>query len=276
MDTTSGATPVVSSAAAVLVEVGHKGATSLSTGFTTNRAGEADQIISNAEKIYNAERADTIKAALMAGADRVTHNSTTANIADYRIAGHQTLNGLDDRFGAGQVNIFTSYQIIAGGEHDKLVNGSVDISCSAGTVLCGGFDHVDGFGGFDSSPTENRYIIFTGTQSWLLSAALVWNVQVADDFKTVTLNNLDLQLTDANGSVLFSSASTFDNTENMWLTLAGNNTYTLSVFARGIAPYSQSYALAWHLSAVPLPATIWLFAPALGILSFRRKRFSST
>ncbi len=107
---TSGAAPVVSSLAAVLVETGHTGGATLSHGSTTNRAGAT---------IYNAERAETIKAAIMAGADRETHNlSTSAQINDYRASGYATANGLDSRYGAGQVNVSNSHQIIAAGEHE--------------------------------------------------------------------------------------------------------------------------------------------------------------
>ena len=56
---------MVASAAALLVEVGHNGGNTLSTDpavtFTTNRNGDT---------IYNAERSEVVKAALMAGASR--------------------------------------------------------------------------------------------------------------------------------------------------------------------------------------------------------------
>lgn len=63
MGTTSAATPVVSAAAALLVQTGHQGGLSLSEGSTT---------IAGVGTVYNAERSETIKAALMAGADRAT------------------------------------------------------------------------------------------------------------------------------------------------------------------------------------------------------------
>ena len=62
---------MVSSAAALLVQVGHQGGNTLSTDpsvkFTTNRNGDT---------IYNAERSEVVKAALMAGADRTSRNLT--------------------------------------------------------------------------------------------------------------------------------------------------------------------------------------------------------
>ena len=60
---TSAATPVVAAAAAVLVQTGHEGGLTLSTAST---------FISGIGTIYDAERSETVKAALMAGADRDT------------------------------------------------------------------------------------------------------------------------------------------------------------------------------------------------------------
>ena len=93
---TSTATPIVASAAALLVDTGHSNpglSTDPVTTSTTNRNGDT---------IYNAERSEVIKAALMAGADRYTNNDIEANITDYRSdTENQADNGLDIRFGAG-------------------------------------------------------------------------------------------------------------------------------------------------------------------------------
>ena len=67
---------------------------------------ETSTINRNGDTIYNTERTEVIKAALMAGAVRITNNTTGNDITDYRIdAANQTLNGLDIRYGAGQLNI---------------------------------------------------------------------------------------------------------------------------------------------------------------------------
>jgi hypothetical protein len=103
---------MVSAAAAMLVQLGN-GNSALSTDpvslSTTNRQGNL---------IRNAERVEVIKAALMAGALRSTSGNVAApDITDYRATvGNQTSNGLDRRFGAGQLNIANSYHIIAAGE----------------------------------------------------------------------------------------------------------------------------------------------------------------
>ena len=72
---TSYATPMVASAAALLVEAGHQGGTTLSTDpavkSTTNRNGDT---------IYNAERSEVVKAALMAGASRTSPNLSSPTV----------------------------------------------------------------------------------------------------------------------------------------------------------------------------------------------------
>ena len=98
---------MVSASAALLVETGHT-QTGLSNGsYTSPRTGLT---------IYHAETSEVVKAALMAGADRRTANGRGAEITDYTV---DTSNGLDSRFGAGQVNIYNSYHILTGGEHNS-------------------------------------------------------------------------------------------------------------------------------------------------------------
>lgn len=89
----------------------------------------------------------------MAGADRATTNVTTrANSTDYRRAGHETTNGLDSRYGAGQLNIFNnSYRILAGGEQPSAQPGGDDIAPS-------GFDYSP-LGGADTPIPVASYFL---------------------------------------------------------------------------------------------------------------------
>jgi len=112
ISTSSAATPIVAATAALLIETGHSYPGSPNV-FTTNR---------NGDKIYNEERSETIRAALLAGADRYTRNQTPnskdpvdpnlpliiTNITDYRPTNNQSIKGLDARDGAGQVNAYHS------------------------------------------------------------------------------------------------------------------------------------------------------------------------
>jgi hypothetical protein len=259
---------VVSAAAALLVQTGHTGGATLSSGAIDVQLGGENYTL------YNAERAETVKAALMAGADRHTNNaSTPANITDYRASGYQSANGLDTRYGAGQVNVLTSYHIIAGGEH-----GPGDIGC--GTVIgsCAGFDYVSGFGGANGTGRTNEYT-FTATDAQnMLTAALVWNLDVSGDLASETLHHLGLSLLDATagGTLVSTSASLIDNTQNLWLSLIAGHDYTLQVFSIESGDFNRGYALAWNIAAapVPLPAAVWLIGSGMMALvgSVRRRR----
>jgi len=252
---TSTATPVVASAAALLVQTGHQSA-SLSHGSS---------IISGVGTVYNAERSETVKAALMAGADRVTSNTSIAdNIVDYRIGGHQIANGLDDRYGAGQLNINNSYQIIAAGEQE-----------SGSTIGASGFDFKAAFGGSSGSSRTASYD-FTAHGEQALSAALVWNLGVSNNVSlTTTFHHLGLSLIDItdDSAIVAESISQSDNTQNIWLYLLDNHQYELRVNALDPANFSWGYSLAWNIQAVPVPDAVWLFGSAmLGFGFFRKVR----
>lgn len=265
ISTTSGAAPIVSSLAALLVETGHSGGTTLSNGSTTNRTGNV---------IYNAERAETIKATLMAGADRSTNNqSTTSQISDYRASGYATANGLDSRYGAGQINTDSSHQIIAAGEHEA---GSV--LCGTAVQICAGFDYVEQFGGSGGSPTELTYSFTADNVHNQLAASLVWNLDV-DNPSGASLFNLGLSLYDATtGQLVGSSTSLIDNTQNLWYSLVSGRRYTLTVSSLDPSSFDGSYALAWNISSttpVPLPPSfVLLFGGLLSLVPILRRRRS--
>ena len=244
--TTSAATPVVAAAAAVLVETGHSNP-GLSDGpSTTNR--------NNSDPIYNAERSEVIKAVLMAGADRFTINgSGVANISDYRVdAANQTANGLDARFGAGQVNVYNSYHIIAAGEQ----NSNEDDGSGTGNIGVYGFDYDPSFGGSSGSNNIASYYFSTGADPIILSTSLVWNMDIAGgggpNFNsTATFYDLDLLLYDVTGSqtLVMSSASQIDNTENIWTSLQAGRDYLLQVIPKaGQSNFQWDYALAWQIA----------------------------
>lgn len=238
------------------MQTGHDGAAGLSSGST---------FIAGVGTVYNAERAATVKAALMAGADRETHNtSTTANITDYRGNGFQTANGLDNRYGAGQVNILNSYHIIAAGEQNSIQ----DEAGSHGAIGSSGFDFDESFGGTGGSNRAGSYFFTAGTDT-TLHASLVWNLSVSNDsVLTATLHHLDLAILDlTSDTVAAESNSAIDNSQNVWLNLMNGHDYELRVTAAETANFSGAYALAWRIDAtpspVPVPAAAWLLGSGL-------------
>lgn len=238
--TVSSASPRVASAATLLMDYAHTN-TLLSNESTNSR--------DSSFTIYNAERSETIKAILMAGADRNTSGNTNpstdpVDITDYRVDPvNQTSNGLDKRFGAGQVNVYNSYHVLAGGEQNSTEDGGTAITNT-------GFDYDSAFGGLNSSNATATYSFTTGAISGQkIKAALVWNLEVLTPL-TDNFYDLDLQLIDVTdgNAIVASSTSTIDNTENIWFDLKSNNEYQLKVI-RGAnqAPFEWDYALAWQI-----------------------------
>ena len=250
-NTSSGAAPIVASTIAFLIETAHNNpnlSTDPKENFTTNR---------NGEKIYNAERSEVIKAILMAGADKFTNNSTKLkndtqnNIIDYRVdQKYHTDNGLDVRYGAGQLNIFNSYKIISAGEQ----NSKEDDPASDGVIVDYGFDYDPSFGG---KHTTASYYFTTDTKPGTLIASLVWNVNIRKgtiiSFPGKAINhNLDLGLYKIknNNKILISkSNSLIDNSENILVSLEPSSRYLLEVTASTEQElFEWDYAIAWQIS----------------------------
>jgi hypothetical protein len=263
---TSDATPMVSSAAALLVQVGHQGGNTLSTDpsvpFTTNRNGDT---------IYNAERSEVVKAALMAGASRTATQLAT----NYTV---NTANGLNNVYGAGQLNIYNSYHIIAAGEQ----NSREDLSRGGGEINSVGFDYDPAIGGVKRSNKTGTYV-FKALTTGSLAASLVWNLNVqgvtASGFDTsATLNNLGLYLYDTTTSKQLASATSLvDNTENIWYTsLTAGDSYLLEVASLQTTDFLWDYGLAWNISATtthaPLPPTVYLLGSGIVAMVFLRRK----
>ncbi|WP_319526480.1 hypothetical protein [uncultured Desulfosarcina sp.] len=245
MTATSSSTPVVGAAAALLIQVGHDDPT-LSTDpvetSVTSRSGTM---------IYNAERAEVIRAALAAGADRFTVNTTSSDIVDYRLdADNQSDNGLDVRYGAGQLNIYKSYHIIAAGEQNSEEDGGES------GVETSGFDYDPEFGGEDGSNDTATYTLTVDEDHNLLTVALVWHVKIdggtGNSFDgTATLYDLDLEIYDiAADEVVAESVGSMDNRENLWIALVPGQSYEIRVKpGADQEAFSWDYALAWTTRA---------------------------
>ena len=240
------ATPVVAAAAGILVDTG-AGDPLLSTDpveqQTQNRNGDI---------IYNSGRSEVIKAALMAGADRSTHNTNNGEITDYRYdISNRTENGLDNRYGAGQLNIYNSYHIIAYGEQNSLE----DDPARQGLVDHYGFDYDPFFGGSGGSNGLSSYYLVADDNHTILCVSLVWNINInggdTDAFDgTAILYDLDVYLYDmTNGGVKVAfSVSSNENTENLFTTLISGHEYMIQVQpGQGQEDFEWDYALAWHV-----------------------------
>lgn len=256
---TSWATPMVSAGAALLLETGQMAA--LSNGTITNRT----------RTINHAETSEVIKAVLMAGTDRYLtgfRDPAFTDLTDYTI---DTTNNLDLDYGAGQMNIFNSYNILAAGEQDSIEDGL--------TVAIGdrGWDYDPSFGGAGLSNSNGTYRFIAANTGDLLQSTLAWNAQVdiAGTLLTTTVNDFNLALVDVTNplseTVVQSSNSALHNTENLYFDgLIAGNTYELRVTSTSMVDWD--YALAWQITGVPEPSTLLLAACVFAALPYRRRQ----
>jgi hypothetical protein len=209
-----------------------------------------------------------VKATLLAGAERVTHNlpTTIANIVDYRSdVSYRTESGLDSRYGAGQLNIYNSYHILAGGEfnswEDDYAEGVAEEDCGLIGNAGFGFDADAFFGGQGGSNSQARYYFTAQAEHRRLYASLVWHLSVdggdVDNWDgTATLYDLDLflyDITNPNLPVLVAvSENRVENTENLWAPLVPGRDYIMEVVsAPGQEDFEWDYSLAWRMVTPP-------------------------
>jgi hypothetical protein len=235
----SSAAARVSSAAALLVDAGRVNGgppQESSLGRMVNRAGVT---------IRTAERSEVVRAALMAGANRVSIDGNPPGAAA----------GLDERFGAGRLDVFDSYRIIAGGEHDSVE----DTDGSKGDMPDHGFDYDGAFGGAHGSNSSATYSFVGRDESIDFTAALVWNAQVPTGrgllfnqparVVGLILSLYDMSATDG-GELIVRSNMSPDNRQFIRHRLEAQSRYELRVeVAPAQALFAWDYALAW--SATP-------------------------
>jgi hypothetical protein len=226
---TSFSTPQVSGAAAVLMQAGLRG----DGGGDTNSAFDIR----------------TIKALLLNGAVKPadwTNNSPSP---------------LDIRYGAGVLDVFNSYEQLAGGKHGYVFSTNIPtgsahppVTATNSIAVLSGWD----FNTNTSSPTTdgvNHYYFnvtnISGDASFTASATLVWN---RHRFQK-NINNLDLFLYDAvSGNLVACSTSLVDNVEHIWLPQLPQGHYDLQVLKKGgtTVSSSETYALAFEFFWMPL------------------------
>src|SRR5207248_363586 len=138
-----------------------------------------------------------------------------------------TSNGLSDKWGAGQLNIYDSYHIINGGEQNSIQAGR------AANISRYGFDYDPSFNESDQA----SYKFSSDLTQHGIVASLVWNLQIAGGSSsnfdnTPTLRHFKLLLFDQNDLVhpVAQSTSTTENTQNIFFgALQSRHDYVLNV-----------------------------------------------
>jgi Subtilase family len=253
-DETSFSTPLVAGASAVLMQAALRG----DGGSATTAAFDMR----------------TVKALLLNGA--VKPPDWTNSIS----------SPLDARYGAGILNIFNSYEQLAGGKHGFIATTTV--STGGAHPPTGATGTVSGLNGWDfntntsvSLPFQEdaiNHYYFNVTNgisgaTFAATATLVWNRQQNQS----AINNLNLFLYNcANSNLVLCSTSLVDNVEHIYVPQLAQGRYDLQVWKAGglpgatIVSTAETYALAWQFvsptlaitSSVTGPAIIWPLYPA--------------
>jgi hypothetical protein len=230
-DVTSDSTPQVAGAAAVLMQAGFRG----DGGSDTNSAVDMR----------------TIKALLLNGAVKPAGWTNNAP------------SPLDYRYGAGVVNVFNSYEQLAGGKNG--FNDSTSVATNsphpptgaAGTIgVLSGWDFNTNTSSASDDVVKHYYFNATNNPGGVtLTATLVWNRQLNQS----AINNLELFLYDcASSNLVASSTSLVDNVQHLFVPRLASGRYDLQVWKAGGVPgvgivsFAEPYALAFAFTATAL------------------------
>jgi hypothetical protein len=279
---TVGITSGVHSRGGTLGEYGAAGRTkpdlvapqSLTSFATPMVSSAATLLLSHAEATSGLENVQghpqVTKSILMAGATKDDLPAAWTRTDDHP---------LDPIFGAGELNIYNSYHILAAGEHDASPSTAVPLQ---------GWDYNEA-----TTADSHRYFINVpvGQTVTELSAILAWNtipgtvddlgraatVENPDQFipsASVDLADLSLAFYLADGSYnlvglpLQLSDSDVDNVEHIYLNtplLPGQYAFEIT------GSLNTDYAFAWNATAVPEPSAVALLAlGAIGLIRRRR------
>lgn len=227
---TSFSTPLVAGAATVLRQAGLRG--DGGAGTTTSSVDIR-----------------TIKALLLNGALKPSNWTHTATAP------------LDTQFGAGVLNVFNSYQQLAGGKF-SFIEATFSSVPGGAHPPGNNTNNITSFSGWDFNTIAasvngdkiNHYYFNLPagvTKTFTLTATLVWNRA----FNATNAKNLDLFLYDtSNSNLVASSVSTVDNVEHLYVANLAAGRYDLQVWKKGgISDLgTETYALAFEIFSLPL------------------------
>ena len=217
---TSYATPVVGACAALLLDIAH-----------------AD------EAFVAARRPETIRALLLAGASKTPFDLDAATATEFDDWTRTASRPLDLRYGAGQVDIDHSHQILTAGPQP------------AGDVTPTGWDHAP----IAADTTRHyRFAIPAGTVADTLSIVVTWNrrfdvMAPGPNFGAAItasdapiLADIDLSLREDDngepGPLLDASLSPIDNVEHIFLRAVPAGAYAFEIASDA----DTDYAIAWQ------------------------------
>lgn len=222
-------------------------ATSTSIG-TAWVSGAAAILLETAGGNAAAAQPETIKAAMLAGATKDEFDLAGATPTTFDDWSRTTSQPLDYQYGAGELNVYNSYQILAAGQQSASMSSDV-------TPV--GWDYAD-----ISAEGYNAYFfdIPEGYIARYLSAIATWNrdieftlgINYAPATLTPSLASVDLGLLRADGygfeDVVDYSNSAIDNVEHVYQEWLLSGRYALAV----VGDADTEVALAWYTRLVRL------------------------
>ncbi len=214
-----------------------------STSLATSSTSSVATFLHSSDTVSgsNAAQSETMKAILLAGARKDTLPSWS------QIDGGGTWRPLDDTYGAGELSVYNSYAITAGGS----AAGAIGTPTPVGTH---GWDYQTIQPG-SANELLYDFVIPTGKTATELSIVLTWNAEVSSPFNSgvPVLADLNLELVDSLGATIDTdlgdtyvdglSESDVDNVEHIYLNDLSPGTYTLKVSSEDLA---ADFGLAWR------------------------------
>ncbi len=245
---TSYAAPLVSGAAALLLQAGKEGLGGSTTADTDIRV---------------------IKALLLNGATKPPDWTNSYDIFEHVYIFNKpsafTFTPLDPRYGAGVLNVYNAYEDLLAGEHLPTVSTTLNMqSMPTPYTYAAAPEPLKGWnlGTSHTRAESNRlhHYLFdlpkTARASWNLNATLDWNVTWAGT--TLLMDHFYLYLLNSSGEVAWSK-SPIDNVQQIHLNNLPPGTYDLVVMEIGSpVPIPRShYGLSWDFTlAYPARRTL--------------------
>ena len=232
---TSWATPVVSSAAAMLKEIA---------------AGTS------------ADHVEVMRSALMAGATK----------EEFASWDRTSTRPIDDVFGAGELNVYNSYHILNAGETDGSIVAPTTAVGLYGYDFVEQTDFTSPLNYLIDFGNDRLIEQLSISLNWNINVRDAdpsvdgFSPAAVDLTPGGDLANYDLMLFDSDMAVVDLSVSTVDNLEHLYLTDLAPGAYTLQVSGASAADYGVAdFGLSWRASitAVPEPSMIAMLCGSL-------------